>query len=102
MILSKIDYGSVVYQNVQKILAGYVLNRYANKCDVIKLGWLPIVVRFEFNRTKLAFKTLHCQEWPYYLLSKFHKYRNSDDYKLPYVKDKNTFKSEVLMIFHKI
>ena len=53
LILSKIDYVSFVYQKVQKFLikrlqkvqtisAGYVLNRYAKECDVIKLGWLPI------------------------------------------------------------
>ena len=78
LILSAIDYGSVVYQNVPKFLikrlqkfqtisAGYVLNRYAEECDVIKLGWLPIIERFEFKTTKLAFKALHCPEWPDYL-----------------------------------
>ena len=77
-ILLKIDYGSVVYQNVPKFLikrlqkvptisAGYVLNRYTKECDVIKLGWLPIIEGFEFNKTKLAFKALHCPEWPDYL-----------------------------------
>ena len=49
LILSKIDYGRVVYQNVSKFLikrlqkvqtisAGYVLNGYAKESDVIKLG----------------------------------------------------------------
>ena len=106
LILSKIDYVSVDYQsvprflikrlqNVQAISAGYVLNRYAKECDVIKLGWLPIIERFKFNTTKLAFKALHCPEWTDYLPLKFHKsnyrvtHRNSDDHKLPYVKDKN-------------
>ena len=113
----KIDYGSIVYQNVPKFLikrlqnvqmisAGYVLNRYAKECDVIKLGWLPIIERFKFNTTKLAFKALHCPEWPDYLPLKFHKsnhrvtLRNSDDYKLPYVKDKNTFKYDVYRCFN--
>ena len=110
MILSNIDYVSVVYQNVPKFLikrlqkvhtisAGYVLNRYAKECDVIKLGWLPIIERFEFNTTKLAFKAFHCPEWPDYLPLKFHE-SNSDDYKLPYVKDKNTFKSDVYRCFN--
>ena len=82
------------------------MNRYAKECDVIKLGWLPIIERFEFNTTKLAFKALHCPEWPDYLPLKFHKsnyrvtLRNSDDYKLPYVKDKNTFKSDVYKCFN--
>ena len=117
LILSKIDYGSVVYQNVSKFLikrlqkvqtisAGYVLNRYAKECNVIKLGWLPIIERFEFNTTKLAFKALRCPAWPDYLPSKFHKsnyrvtLRNSDDYKLPYVKDKSTFKYDVHRCFN--
>ena len=47
--------------------AGYILNRYAKECDVIKLGWLPIIERFEFSTTKVAFKALHCPEWPDYL-----------------------------------
>ena len=82
LILSRIDYGSVVYQNVPKFLikrlqkvqrnsAGYVLNRYTKECDAIKLGCLRII-------------TL----------------RNSDDYKLPYIKDENTFKSDVSVTCH--
>ena len=78
------DYGSFVYQIVPKFLikrlqkfqtisAGYVLNCYAKGCDVIKLGWLPIIERFEFNTTKLTFKALHCPKWPDYLPLKFHK-----------------------------
>ena len=43
------------------------MNRYAKECDVIKLGWLPIIERFEFSTTKVAFKALHCPEWPDYL-----------------------------------
>ena len=117
LILSNIDYGSVVYQNVPKFLikrlqkvqtisAGYVLNRYAKECDVIKLGWLPIIERFERNTTKLAFKALHCPEWPDSLHLKFHEsncrvtLQNSDDHKLPYVKDKNTFKSDAYRPFN--
>ena len=74
------------------------------QCDIIKLGWLPIIERFEFNITNLAFKALHCPEWPDYL--PFHKLnygatlRNSDGYKLPYIKDKNTFKSDVYRCFN--
>ena len=64
------------------------MNCYAKEWDVIKLGWLPVIERFEFNTTKLAFKALRCPEWPDYLHLKFHKsnyraiLRNSDDYKL--------------------
>ena len=61
----KIDNGSVAYQKITKsqtISSEYLLNRYAKECDVIKVGWLPIIERFEFNATKLALKALHCLE----------------------------------------
>ena len=82
------------------------MNCYAKECDVVKLRWLPIIERFEFNTTKSAFKALHCREWSDYLPLKFHKsnyrvtLRNSDDYKLPYVKDKNTFKYDIYRCFN--
>ena len=82
------------------------MNRYAKESDVIKLGWLPIIERFEFNTTTLAFKELHCPKWPDYLPLKFHKsnyrvtLRNSDDYKLSNVKNKNTFKFDVYRCFN--
>ena len=54
----------------------------------MKLGWLPIIERFEFDTTKLAFEALRYLEWSDYLSLKFHKLltvtlKNSDDYKLP-------------------
>ena len=84
------------------------MNCYAKECDVIiiKLRWLPIIERLNFNTTKLAFKALHFPEWPDYLPLKFHKsnyrvtLRNSDDYKLTYVKGKNLFKSDVYRCFN--
>ena len=114
MILSEIDYGGVVYQNVptflikglqnvQMISPGYVLNRCAKECDVIKFGRLPIIERFEFNTTKLAFNALNR---PDYLPLKFDKSncrvtpRNSDDYRLPCITDKNTFKSDAYIYYN--
>ena len=70
------------------------------------MGGYQLLRDFKFNTTKLAFKALHCPEWPDYLPLKFHKsnyrvtLRNSDDYKLPYVKDKNTFKYDVCRYFN--
>ena len=117
MILSEIDCGGVVYQNVptflikglqkvQMISPGYVLNRYAKECDVIKFGRLPIIERFEFNTAKLAFNALNRPECPDYLPLKFKKSncrvtpRNSDDYRLPCIIDKNTFKSDAYIYFN--
>ena len=73
---------------------------------VTELGWLPIIERFEFNATKLAFKALYYPEWPDYLPLEFHKsnyrvtLRNSDDQKLPYITDKITFKSDAYRCFN--
>ena len=73
---------------------------------VTELGWLPIIERFEFNATKLAFKALYYPELPDYLPLEFHKsnyrvtLRNSDDQKLPYIKDKITFKSDAYRCFN--
>ena len=117
LILSEIDYGGVVYQNVptflikglqnvQMISPGYVLNRCAKECDVIKFGRLPIIERFEFNTTKLAFNALNRPERPDYLPLKFDKSncrvtpRNSDDYRLPCITDKNTFKSDAYIYYN--
>ena len=117
LILSEIEYGGVVYQNVstflikglqkvQMISPGYVLNRHAKECDIIKFGRLPIIERFEFNTTKLLFNALNRPECPDYLPLKFDKSncrvtsRNSDDYRLPCIIDKNTFKSDAYIYFN--
>ena len=95
-------------QRVQTISAGYVLNRYANEADTINLGWLPITERFEFNTTKLVYNALHNPNWPEYLSLNFHKsnynvkLRNNDDYKLPFCKDNNTFKSDAFKVFNNL
>ena len=45
----------------------------SRKCDVIKLGCLPIIERFEFNATNQTFKILRFPEWPDYLPLKFYE-----------------------------
>ena len=70
LILSKINYCSVVYgqlpkylinrlQRVQNTTAGYVYGRYAKMLDVINLKWLPIEENIEMNTVKLAHKSLN-------------------------------------------
>ena len=65
LILSKINYCSVVYgqlprylinrlQRVQNTTAGYVYGRYAKTLDVINLNWLPTEENVEMNTVKLA------------------------------------------------
>ena len=78
LILSKINYCSVVYgqlprylinrlQRVQNTTAGYVYGRYAKTLDVINLNWLPIEEDIEMNTVKLTQKPLKDELWPDYL-----------------------------------
>ena len=78
LILSRINYGIVLYKNalaylikriqrLQNAAAGYVLMRYSNEKDVISLNWLPIIELIDFEISKLAYKALYDQSWPNYL-----------------------------------
>ena len=79
LILSRINYGIVLYKSAPAYLikriqrpenaaASYVLMRYSNEKDVISLNWLPIIERIDFEILKLAYKALHDESWPNYLL----------------------------------
>ena len=71
LVLSKLDYGSSVYmgttplylikrlQKVQNAAAGFVYGRHATMNDVINLSWLPVVERFEYSISVLAFKAIN-------------------------------------------
>ena len=69
LIISKIDYGNIIYSNasqnslspVQKLLkatCSFENGRYSNSLDVMLLGWLPISERIDFCIIKLAHKAL--------------------------------------------
>ena len=75
LILPKIDFNEYVYspltqcqlkklQRLQKAAASFVLKRYAHTEDILKIGWLPIAERREFNILKLAFKAVNNKNWP--------------------------------------
>ena len=74
LILSRINYGIVLYKNapaylikriqrLQNAVAGYVLTRYFNEKYVISLNWLPIIELIDFEISKLAQKALHDESW---------------------------------------
>ena len=43
-------------------------DRYVNDTgDILKLNWLPVEERMNFNLLKLTFKALHARQWPSYL-----------------------------------
>ena len=75
LILPKIDFNDYVYspltqcqlkklQRLQKATASFVIKRYAHTEDTLKIGWLPIAERREFNILKLAFKAINNKNWP--------------------------------------
>ena len=78
LILSKLNYCTVVYGQLSKYLinrlqreqnttVGYVCGRYAETLDVINLNWLPTEENIEMNTVKLAQKSLNNELWPNYL-----------------------------------
>ena len=82
LILSKLNYSNVVFaqipkyqldrlQKIQNIAAGYVLSRYANLNDVIKLKWLPVKEYFELNTSKIVHKSRRDVNHPNYLKVEF-------------------------------
>ena len=75
LLLSQIDFGDPVYspmslknmnklQRLQRAVASFVYGRYVSTTDVIKLNWLPIKERREFNILKLVHKAIHDPNWP--------------------------------------
>ena len=70
LILSRTDYGVVLYKNapaylikriqrLQNAAAGYVLMRYSDEKDAISLNWLPIIQLIDSEISKLVYKTLY-------------------------------------------
>ena len=84
LIISKIDYGNIIYSSVsqnsliqpQKLLkatCSFVNGRYNNSLDVILLGWLPFSERINFCIIKLAHKAFFVTSFPSYLKLLFKK-----------------------------
>ena len=69
LILSRLDYNNIVYhplpayqqkklQRVQNSTASFVTNIYSTEKDVLKLGWLPINERVQFNPLKSSHQAM--------------------------------------------
>ena len=79
LVLSRLDYGDSVYlplpgyllkrlQKIEFAATSFVYGRYVNDIgDILKLNWLPVEERRNFNLLKLTFKALHANQWPSYL-----------------------------------
>ena len=52
-------------QKFEFAAASFVYGRYINKIgDILKLNWLSVEERRDFNLLKFTFKALHFQQWP--------------------------------------
>ena len=55
-------------QKIEFAAASFVYGRYVNDIrDILKLNWLPVEERRDFNLLKLIFKALYFKQWPTYL-----------------------------------
>ena len=119
MILSKIDYGSVVFcnlpqylfirlQKLQNAAASFVTGRYCRTQDVVKLNWLPVHERIEFAVVKLVHRVLNDENSPNYLhLTKFKPVRTTraslrSNYDLVIPIDKNIFENIAAKSFNSL
>ena len=78
LVLSKLSYCDTVFdslpayqikrlQKVMNCAAGFTLGRYATVIGVIKLNWLRIKEKIQFNIAKLVHKALYKEGFPDYL-----------------------------------
>ena len=78
LVLSKLSYYHALFdslptyqikrlQKVMNCAAAFTLGRYATVIDVIKLNWLPVKEKIQFNTAKLVYKALYKEGFPDYL-----------------------------------
>ena len=93
-------------QRVQLAAAGFVIGKYADLHDVLKLGWLPIPERQDFHMAKLAFHSANNRNWPEHLKIKQYvptrNLRSSKDFKLCSNFTPNTFKYSASNVFNNL
>ena len=117
LVLTKVDFNDYVYspltitqlnklQRLQKAAASFVLGRYASSTDILKLNWLPIVKRREFNCMKMTFKAIHNENWPSVNRIDIKKtnrtLRNSNELKLSTSMIRDTFQDIASKLFNKL
>ena len=116
-MLTKVDFNDYVYspltitqinklQRLQKVAASFVFGRYASSADILKLNWLPIVERREFNCMKMTFKAIHNENWPSINRIEIKKtsrtLRNSNELKLSASMIRDTFQDTASKLFNKL
>ena len=85
LILSKMDYGDLVLnplpnyllkrlQKIQFSAVSFVTGNYVNSTEaLLKLNWLPMYERRQFNLLKATHKAIYSQHWPKYAAVDVHK-----------------------------
>ena len=116
-MISKLDYNDAVFtplpvylikrlQRVQLAAAGFVLGRYANEKDLLKLKWLPISERRDHRLACLALRALYSTDWPAYLQLKQYlparTLRSSDALQLTVPKEAGTFQYTCAKVFNSL
>ena len=87
--------------------ASFVYGRYVNNIgDILKLNWLPVEERRDFNLLKLTFKALYFKQWPTYLnlqrVSIVRELRSSDCIRLQVPLEKGTFQDTTAILFNNL
>ena len=117
LILSRINYGIVLYKNapaylikriqrLQNAAAGYVLTYYSDEKDPISLNCSTIIELIDFEISKLEHKALYIESWPNHLSPNRKKFirdlRNYDSNMIERSKENQTFHENAEKVFNKL
>ena len=117
LVLTKVDFNDYVYspltvtqvnklQRLQTVAASFVFGRYPSSADILKLYWLPIVERREFDCMKITFKAIHNENWPSINRNEIkktsHTLRNSNELKWSASMIMDTFQGTARKLFNKL
>ena len=94
-------------QKIEFAAASFVYGRYVNNIgDILKLNWLPVEERRDFNLLKLTFKALYFKQWPTYLnlqrVSIVRELRSSHCIRLQVPLEKGTFQDTTAVLFNNL
>ena len=95
-----------IHQRLQLSACFFVCNKYVSKKDLIRINWLPIKERKEFNLLKLVFKALHFKYWPdmnRLKLSTFNRtLGNSNDTLIEITQERDSFQFNAYNLFNNL
>ena len=94
-------------QKIEFAAASFVYGIYINNIgDILKLNWLPVEERRDFNLLKLTFKALHFKQWSTYLnlqrVPTVRELRSLDCIRLQVPLEKGTFQDTTATIFNNL